>query len=326
MTCWVVSDGKAGMENQCLGLAEALGLHPVVKRIRLRAPWRQLVPFLRYGLQCSFSPLGDTVAPPWPDLLIGTGRQSVAASLYVRRVSGKDGGKPTVTVQIQNPVLAPSHFDLVVVPSHDNLSGPNVITTRGSMHRISKDKLEREGAVLSGRIRHLPSPYIGVLIGGNSKVYTLGPREMRAIADQLISLAKTEKGSLIITPSRRTGTETMNVLRSAFHEVPHFLWEGEGDNPYFGILALADALLVTADSVNMVSEACSTGKPVHIIELPGGSEKFERFHKSMRDDGMTRVFCGRLETWSYPPLDEMSLVAGRIRDFMERAALSSSRP
>src|ERR1700722_2781418 len=110
ISCWVVTDGKAGMENQCLGLAEALGVAPTVKRVKLRAPWRQLSPFLRLGLPFAHSSAGDRIAPPWPDLLIATGRHSVPASLYTRRASG---GK-TFTVQLQNPVIDPSRFDLVV--------------------------------------------------------------------------------------------------------------------------------------------------------------------------------------------------------------------
>src|ERR1700761_4695663 len=84
-TCWVVTDGKSGMENQCLGLAEALHLAPIIKRVKLRSPWRQFAPFLQVGLDMAFSRGGDSIAPPWPDLLIATGRHSVPASLYVKR-------------------------------------------------------------------------------------------------------------------------------------------------------------------------------------------------------------------------------------------------
>src|ERR1700722_6063856 len=105
ISCWVVTDGKAGMENQCLGLAEALGVAPTVKRVKLRSPWRELSPFLRLGLGWAHSREGDAVAPPWPDLLIATGRHSVPASLYVRRASRAGGGRGTLTVQLQNPVI-----------------------------------------------------------------------------------------------------------------------------------------------------------------------------------------------------------------------------
>ena len=313
LTCWVVTDGKAGMENQCLGLAEALGLNPIVKRIKLRKPWKQLTPFLRHGLGMAFSRKGDPIAPPWPDLLIATGRASVPASLYVRRMSAKNGGKPCITIQIQNPVIAPSRFDLVVVPRHDSLTGKNVMTTRGSLHRVTPELLKREAEKFLPKVAHLPAPRIAILIGGSNSVYSLTSREMKPLADQLADLAGRE-GSLMITPSRRTGQENLEILKDSLRNSPVYLWDETGDNPYYGMLGLADAVVVTCDSVNMVSEACSTGKPVMVIDLPGGSDKFRRFHQALRDDGMIRPFNGHIESWKYPPLEDMRLVADRIRE------------
>lgn len=314
--CWVVTDGKAGMENQCLGLAEALGLTPVVKRIKLRAPWRQLTPFLRHGLRWAFSPEGDPVEPPWPDLLIATGRHSVPASLYVRRATRANGSVRTFTVQLQNPVIDPSRFDLVVVPRHDSLTGPNVMTTRGALHRVAPAKLKEESEKFLPVFGKLPHPWLGVLIGGTNAVYSLTPREMKPVAEKLAALAKSTGGSLIITPSRRTGEENQALLREALNDVPHYIWDMESLNPYYAILGLADSFFVTGDSVNMVSEACTTGKPVHVIELAGGSDKFRRFHQSLRDDGLTRPFQGRMENWTYPPLNDVELVAARVREMM----------
>ncbi len=305
------------MENQCLGLAEALGASCEVKRIKLRSPWKQLSPFLRHGLAYAFSAQGAPIAPPWPDLLIASGRASVPASLYARRASRKNGGRGTLTVQIQNPVIDPSRFDLVVVPRHDRLSGSNVMTTRGSMHRVTPDMLAREAVRFLPQVAHLPSPRIAVLIGGSNAVYSLTSREMKVVAAQLAAIAGRE-GSLMITPSRRTGAENLAILQDALRDTPSYIWDGQGDNPYYGMLGLADAIVVTCDSVNMVSEACSTGKPVMVIDLPGGSDKFRRFHQAMRDDGMTRPFTGKIETWSYAPLDDMRLVAERVQEMLER--------
>ena len=118
----------------------------------------------------------------------------------------------------------------------------------------------------------------------------------------------------MITPSRRTGQENLEILKDSLRNSPVYLWDETGDNPYYGMLGLADAVVVTCDSVNMVSEACSTGKPVMVIDLPGGSDKFRRFHQALRDDGMIRPFNGHIESWKYPPLEDMRLVADRIRE------------
>jgi len=313
-----VTDGKAGMENQCVGLAEALGVIPVVKRIKLRSPWKQLSPFLRHGLGYAFSSKGDRIAPPWPDILIATGRASVPASLYAKRMSAQEG-KRTFTVQIQNPVIDPSRFDLVVVPRHDTITGANVMTTRGSLHRVTFAMLTTEAEKLLPRVAHLPSPRIAVLIGGSNAVYSLTPREMKVLAKQLKDIAGRD-GSLMITPSRRTGVENLKILQAELANTPCYIWEWDGPeaNPYYGMLGLADVIVATCDSVGMITEACSTGKPVMVINLPGGSDKFRRFHQAMRDDGMTRPFEGHIEHWSYAPLDDMRLIAERIWTMLGR--------
>jgi len=307
-----VTDGKAGMESQCLGLAEALGVTPIVKRVTLRMPWRQLSPYLRIGLSHAYSEGSDALAPPWPDILIATGRHSVPASLYVRRESRR-AGKPTLTVQIQNPVIAPSNFDLVVTPLHDRLSGPNVISTIGALHRVTPERLAADAAAFAPQVAHLPRPYVGVLIGGANAAFRFGPEEMRAFAGALRDLARNEKVSLLITPSRRTGDENVAVLHSELSDVPAFVWDGSGANPYYGILGLADHLIVTCDSVNMISEACATGRPVQIYNLPGGSRKFAHFKRILRERNLTRDFSDRLEVFALSRIDEMSTVVEAIR-------------
>ena len=318
ITCWVVTTGVAGMENQCLGLAHALGLQPLVKRIKLRSPWRQLSPFLRSGLRFAFSAKGDPIGPPWPDLIIASGRAGAAANLYARQESGKGGSPKTFTVQIQNPMIDPSRFDLLATPRHDGLLGDNVVTTRGALHRVTPALLVEEKEAFKSQFAHLPTPRIAVLIGGANAVYNFTPQDMTRLAAQLVALAKSTGGSLMITTSRRTGEANTAHLREAIKGVPHVLWTGEGANPYYGMLGWADSILVTADSVNMTSEACATGKPVHVIPLMGGSEKFRRFHQALRDDGLTRPFKGKLEHWLYPPLRDVELVAARIREKMAK--------
>ncbi len=310
LSCWVVTDGKAGMENQCVGLAEGLGLDPVIKRVRLRTPWKQLSPFLlRLGNRWSLAAEGDQLDGPLPDILIATGRHSVSSSLAIARMSR---GR-TFRVQIQDPGIHPRHFDLVVVPRHDRLRGANVIVTKGALHKVSAEKLAAAASRFAERLGHLPHPRIAVLVGGNSGAHRLTPAIAERLAERLAALARTHGAALMVTPSRRTGAENEAALRRHLAGLPGEIWDGRGDNPYLGYLATADFLVVTADSVNMVCEACSTGKPVYIVDLEGGSDKFRRFHQGLEVDGLTRRFDGKLDSWAYEPLDDTRQVAEIVR-------------
>ncbi len=311
--CWLLTEDKAGMYNQCLGLAEALGVAAQWKRLVPRAPWKYLPPQLWCCALHAAGPEGDALAPPWPDLLIATGRATVAVSRAIRRASG---GK-TFTVQIQNPGIALRHFDLVVAPQHDRLQGANVISTQGALHRITPVRLAEEAQRLAPTLTHVPQPRVAVLLGGSNRNYRFTPELAGELGARLAALARAGTG-LLITPSRRTDPQVIEILRTALAGTSAVIWDGTGDNPYFAYLGLADYLLVTGDSVNMVSEACATGKPVYVIELLGDSAKFQRFHAALRQAGMTRPFTGVLEQWHYEPLDDVGVVAAEIRRRMHR--------
>lgn len=305
--CWVLSDGKAGMENQCLGLAEAVGATPVVKRIHLKTPWRQLSPYLPLSLDHGLTPDSDALAPPWPDLLITSGRQAVGAALAIRR---RSGGR-TFCVHIQNPGVPFGWLDLVVMPAHDRKVGPNVMESLGALHRVTAARLAAEAAAFAPELDHLPRPRVAVLVGGSNGVYQLTPAVTAQLADRLATLARQGIG-LMVTPSRRTGPENEAVLRQHLQGLPAVVWDGAGANPYFGYLGLADAVLCTGDSVSMVSEAASTGKPVYVIALEGKSAKFDRFHQLMVERGVTRPFTGVVENWTPTPLDDTPRVAAEV--------------
>lgn len=292
----------AGTENQCLGVAESLGLAPNVKRITLRQPWKILSPHIGIEAGWTFQPpLGG---PPWPDLLLASGRKSIAASRYIKR---KSGGK-TFTVQIQDPRIAPTHFDLVAVPEHDPARGENVVVTVGAPNRITTIALERARTDFAPVFAMMPSPRVAVLLGGNSKAHRMTPAIMERLGQQLASLP----GSLMITASRRTDDAAREALQRGLNGHPHWFWDGTGTNPYHGMLAWADYILVTADSVSMLSDAGTTGKPVYMIPMEGGAARLNAFHQNLMKHGIIRPFEGRLEHWTYPPLRDSDLIAAEI--------------
>lgn len=315
LTCWALTEGFAGMESQCVGLAEALSLRCALKRVRRpRMPLKYLPPSL-WPNPLSRAVEEEVLAPPWPDVLISSGRGSVAAALAVRRASA---GK-TFSVHIQTPYVHPSRFDLVVIPEHDSLRGDNVLVTRTALHGVTKERLAEATRHFNARLSHLPRPLIAVLVGGSNKHQNCSPETMHRMSDQLIAAAQECGGALAVTTSRRTGEENERILRERLEAIPLFFWDGRDENPYLGLLALADAIVVTSDSVSMVSEACATGKPVHVFDLGEGHRKMRKFHKMLMDDGVTRPFAGRIERWSYDPPNETEKIAAIVRERLYRA-------
>jgi mitochondrial fission protein ELM1 len=307
---WVITEGAAGMENQAVGLAEAIGLPVVVKRVRVRMPWRKAPGRLWPAPLSLVTPGSDPLAPPWPDLVITCGRQSAPLGAAIRRATGAR----CLAVHVQDPKYPLGAFDLVVPPRHDGLAGANVMATDGALNRVTPARLADGARRLTPRLGTLPRPRVAVLIGGTSNSYRLTAAAMDRLAGQLATLAGDKGAGLMITPSRRTGPENVAILRRRLAGLPCFVWDGTGDNPYFGFLGLADAIVVTAESASMVSEAATTGKPVYVATLEGGSRRFHSFHARLRERGATRPFAGELETWTYPPLDDTARVARAVRE------------
>jgi len=316
--CWVVTEGIAGTENQCIGVAEALGIAPVVKRVKLRFPWKQLSPWLRLGHDKALTPDSDPIAPPWPDLALVSGRKAVGVGLDIKR---RSGGK-TLLVQIQDPKLPARLFDLVVAPQHDDMHGDNVLVTTAGLHRVTPAKLAAARAEWAGKLAALPAPRVAVMIGGNSRAHRMTAAAAEKLAAGLQKLAA-EGAGLMITASRRTGEANAALLRAKITGKNVFFWDGQGENPYFAFLALADYIIVTEDSVSMASEAISTGKPVYIAALEGGARRLDHFHRLLRQQGYTRPFTGTLETWSYDPPRDTEKVAAWIAQKMNLNLVST---
>ncbi len=306
---WALSNGKPGMENQCLGLIEALGATPVIKRIDLAAPFKWLPPHICPATLAALAPGSDPLTPPWPDLLVACGRIAIAPARAVRRLSGGH----TRLIQIQDPRAHRGDFDLIVTPAHDRLRGANVLNTIGSVHRLTQEKLRRRRRDTAAAFARLPRPLIVVMAGGPNKVYAFGENEVTRLLSGLKQAVQESGGTVLATASRRTPPDCAARLRKGVEALGGIFWDGGGDNPYPDWLAQGDHFIVTADSVNMICEAAATGKPVHVLELPGRGGKFARFHEQMRRRGATRPFRGKLDRWQYEPVNENARIAAEVR-------------
>jgi uncharacterized protein len=312
---WVVTEGAAGMENQCLGLAERFTFPVRPLRVQLKQPWRWLAPHPLGSPFGHVTSTSDKLGAPWPRLLVGCGRQSIPFSIAVRRASAQR----TVTVQCQDPRVAAGNFDLVVPAEHDELSGRNVFPTVGSPNRITPARLAEARSRFAPLLQPLRSPRVAVLVGGASRTHgSLDTTAAERLGGMLRQAARDH--GLMVSTSRRTSPAAAAIVSTYLAETDAYIWDGGGDNPYLGMLAWADAFVVTADSVNMICEAAGTGKPVHVFPLPGGRRKSHLFQQSLAQRGITRPFWGQIEQWSYTPLDEAGRAVERIGRLLDLAA------
>ncbi len=305
-TCWTLSDGHAGMMSQVIGLSEALGLETIHKVVKRKWPYSWLPTLWPWGTPTQqLDEKSDPLTPPWPDVIISSGRRSVALALSIKKQSG---GK-TYLIHVQDPLLNPRHLDLVVAPEHDKITGPNVIKTFGALHKVTSQKLEKGRAEFRNLFVHLERPFYTILLGGSTNRYTMPQEAMETLIETLEKILQDYPGSLLITPSYRTPYRDLLKTRLQDHSRV-YLADPESFNPYFGMLALADAVFVTDDSVNMMTEACATGKPVYILPMKRHENtKPIHFARELIKRGYAKYFTGSIDFWEYRPFNETARVA-----------------
>lgn len=325
--CWVISDGTMGMVSQCLALLRALDIDGEDIRA-VPTPLLRMFPTLAAipGWQLTMGRKPDWLkAGIWPDLLITCGKRMAGISIGVKRLSRGQ----TRTIHIQDPHIAPRYFDLLITPAHDHIAvaqregrqfHDNLLVTMGALNRLSPKEIAEAGSELPAEVRKQKKPVIAVMIGGNNRRYKAGKEAFLRLADQLTSLVKQTGGSLIILPSRRTPKRHLRGLSDQLGTTAHQIWDGKGDNPYPGVLGLADILAVTSDSVNMISEACITGKPVLTIHLAQETGRIAAFHQMMETRGHILRLGDILSGKTALPkkmaiLDERAKIAAQVHAF-----------
>jgi hypothetical protein len=298
------------MNVQARGVADALGLLGAFKLVEPAGAFKVLAPWGPVAPREKFGSAGGRFAPPWPDIAIATGRLSIP---YLRALK-RHAGSATFTIVLQDPRTGRRTADFIWVPEHDRLRGPNVMTTLTAPHSFSQARLAELRAKVPPAIAALPGPRIAVILGGKNGVYKFTDACDDRFKASLAAFAALG-ASFMITPSRRTHPRLLAAVEAATAASPRLLWTGEGANPYPDFLAQADALIVTADSVNMTGEACATGRPVYVFRPEGGSAKFDRFHAALAATGATRRLperLERLETWTYRPIDAAAEIAAAV--------------
>lgn len=312
--CWVISDGRRGIENQALGLAEAIArIHHfdiMIKTVSSQGAFKAMPPALQ--LTQKTSPQDYNLAPPYPRLVIGCGRQAIAPL----RALKKNLGTSIFTVYVQSPRINSKHFDLVIAPEHDQTKGKNVIQMVGSPNRVIPKLILKDTKKFIEAIKTLNPPRVAVLIGGKSKTHSFS-RKAHAKHLSAVHTLLGQGISVMITTSRRTpqwASADYEALAKTSKRI--WYWDGTYENPYFAFLGAANAILVTEDSTNMLTEACATGKPVYTLPMDGQPRKFERLYTALQERCGVIPFTGMIDKYKYVPLDETSRIAQCVANKM----------
>jgi len=307
VSLWSVSDDRAGNVRQAEALANALGPAHAVG-LQPRWPWRALAPRRIAGSTHAFGAAFEAALDAPPSIAVGCGRQAALATRLLRERGSK-------VVQILDPRIDSRHWDVVVVPRHDGLHGCNVITSLGSLHPVDDLWLAQARAQFAA-FQALPRPRTAVLLGGSSRHVRFDRMACEELATQLEATFARDGGSLLLSTSRRTSAELHDALRHRFAGTPGITWLGaqDGENPYPGMLAWADRIVCSPDSVNMISEACATSVPVHVFEPGRARGRLRMFLDGLLAIGRIRAVDGALSAFDVEPLRETTRIAAEVRE------------
>jgi hypothetical protein len=279
---WVLLSHNTGDNTQLLALAHAIGFPFEVKRLAYRPiEWLPRI-LLGATLLSVDRDRSSSLEPPAPDLIIGAGRRTEAVAFWIRRHLN-----PLVKlVYLGMPWAGLDRFDLVITTPQYRLPAlPNVLHNTLPLHGISPERLAEAAREWQSAFSHLPKPRIAVLAGGRTGPYLFGPAAAARLAREACTRARGLGGSLLVTTSARTAPAAAQALFDNL-DVPAYChrWQSEqSSNPYLAYLALADEMIVTADSVSMIAEACATGKPTWLFDIEGGQRSMraeEAAHRS----------------------------------------------
>jgi uncharacterized protein len=318
---WVLTDDRAGNVAQAMGVAEALQRPFITKDIRY-TPLARLPNILTGASLLGLTPESRMkLTPPWPDIVISAGRRAAPIVRWIKR----NAGKRVILVQLMNPGRrGADEFDLIAMPRHDCViptgDAPNVMRTTGAAHRLNAARLASAADSWASRIAGIPRPFIAIMVGGATHRKPFSPDLAADLGRRVRRMASEVGGSVLLATSRRTGLAAEQALMDTIPEPRRvFLWSQGGDNPYFGYLALADAIVVTGDSVSMCTEACATPGPVYIYAPEGVvAPKHARLHKELYDFGLARPLndAVRFEDWRHEALNPAGEVACAVDDLI----------
>ena len=304
----LLTQGMHGMVSQTEGLAKALKLNFKHKKITLKPFWNLIPPKL--------TPISENLVKEKfvcnSKIIISCGRKSVVPSIALKKRFGDE----IFSIHIQDPKVSFKHFDLVITPEHDDIKADNVITTKGSIHYLTKKEIKNNLNYLD--INKEKKKIVAFIIGGPTKYFNYSDQIIHHLFTRLKTLFTPDKYKIIVIPSYRTPERVIKKAYDTFN-FNHLVIKKVDKRSYLSALALADITVVTCDSTSMISEAAITGKPVYIamIKTNKNNARFKKFYTLFNELGITRELKNNVEEWSYESLNELDRIAPLIKNKMK---------
>jgi hypothetical protein len=264
---WLVLGEKIGDNNQVDVIADALPWPLVRKILRFRPPYDREKPPFAVSIDHVDRERSDSLDPPWPDLILTSGRRPSMAALWVREQAR---GRCRVAL-IGKPSGLLERFDLIVMSAQNRLPDrSNVLAIGLPPIRVDRAAIQRAGDAWRARLAPLRRPLIALLVGGPTHPFLFDERITEQLMRQVRKMLDETGGSVYVTTSRRTPVAVTEVLQSHLPRGSQlYRWQPDDpDNPYLGLLGNADIFIVTGDSISMMMEVAKLGRPLAIFPLP----------------------------------------------------------
>ena len=252
----LLTQGMHGMISQVEGLAKALGLNFRHETIQLNKFWNFFPP----KLTPVFSGILKKKFVCDSRVIISCGRKSVIPSILLKKRFKKD----IFNIHIQDPKINLNNFDSIICPEHDNLHGDNVVKTKGAIHYLTNNEIQKNINYLQPN--QGDKKVVTFILGGPNKYYSFSEKQMDRMFAKIKNMFVSSKYKLIVIPSYRTPENILKLAFNYFNE-DHLVIKERDKKAYLSSLGLADTIIVTCDSTSMISEAAITGKPVYVAQM-----------------------------------------------------------
>ena len=299
----LLTEGYHGMISQVEGMAKALKADFQHKIVKLNWLWNYIPPKLTPKSEVVLKDKNYISNSENFDLIISCGRKSVIPSIVLKKRN-----KNIFTIHIQDPKVNFSNFDLVVAPEHDAIEGENVISTKGTIHYITWEEIEKSKSYLNDKVQN--QKIVTLILGGPNKYYNFNDDELIEIFKQIKANFISNGYRVIVIPSMRTPKKIIETAIREFTDAGHIV-NSIDKQAYLSSLALATSIVVTCDSTSMISEVATSGKPIFVAHMQPkrNNHRFKNFFQLYNEMGITRNLGDKIESWTYKRFNEAERVA-----------------